>query len=247
MTYIKNNIELVPKPTHGLFKDLEGRVFTRLTVIGYLGQRRQRSHWLCQCECGNQSAVSATHLIMQHTRSCGCLHQESVKTMHITHGLAHTSTYDIWRGILTRCNNPNNHTYERYGGRGIRVCNSWMKFTNFLEDMGERPTGLSIDRINNNGHYSCGHCDECTENGWVTNGRWATTSEQANNTSRTHYITYQGKTQSLKFWAKELHINYGTLRNRIYQGWDIALALTSPLHTKGFAKTRQILVSIPLD
>jgi hypothetical protein len=113
-----------------------------------------------------------------HTRSCGCLGHEWTKSgkANLKHGQAKkgmiSPEHKIWQGIIKRCTNPNNHKWHRYGGRGIIVCNRWKIFENFLADMGERPKGLSIDRINNDGNYEPGNC------------RWATAKIQANNQTR---------------------------------------------------------------
>ena len=120
-----------------------------------------------------------------------------------------TGTYVSWYGMKTRCFNKNYKDYKYYGGRGIKVCNSWMKFENFFEDMGERPEGKTLDRIDNNGNY-------CKENCY-----WATRKEQANNRRSNRYLTYKGKTQNVSEWAEELNINKNDISNRLNLGWKI--------------------------
>lgn len=126
-----------------------------------------------------------------------------------THGKSRTKIYQIWLAMRQRCYHLTNKQYKYYGGRGIKVCDKWKKFENFFADMGERPEGLSLDRIDNNGNY-------CPEN-----CRWATRKEQSRNTGRNIRITLNGKTKVLKDWAKDTGINYYTLRGRLRKGWSI--------------------------
>lgn len=98
------------------------------------------------------------------------------------HGQSATTTYRSWKSAKARCFNPNNKQYAGYGGRGLMVCKRWrLSFEAFLEDMGERPEGRTLDRIDNDAHYSCGHCNECLQHGWQANCRWSTPQEQAFN------------------------------------------------------------------
>lgn len=149
----------------------------------------------------------------------------------------HNRLYRIWAGIRRRCNNPNVPNYKDYGGRGIKVCNEWNSFENF--EAWARSNGyadnLSIDRIDTNGDY-------CPEN-----CRWATDKEQANNKRNNKFITFNGKTQTMKQWAEELGINYSALKCRLQvYGWDIEKALEKELNeTRGkqytaFGKTQNI-------
>ena len=139
-----------------------GKVFHRLTVVQYAGvDKWHRALWLCKCECGNMTTVKGTHLRNGGTFSCGCWQQK--------HGLSTSLAYSSWCSMRNRCNNPNNIGYKWYGGRGITVCGRWMEFENFSADMGERPEGLTLERINNEEGYYPGNC------------KWATPKEQANN------------------------------------------------------------------
>ena len=131
--------------------------------------------------------------------------------------------YRIWIAMKSRCNNPSTASYERYGGRGIRVSSKWDTFEAFYEDMGPRPSKkYSIERINNDGDYEPGNC------------RWATESEQKRNTSQTHLITFNKRTQCMADWAKELGIAPHTLYNRL-QKWPLEIAMT----IKGRSTTRR--------
>ena len=114
-----------------------------------------------------------------------------------------------------RCNNPKNPDYPRYGGRGITVCERWMTFENFLADMGEKPRGQSIDRINNNGNYEPGNC------------KWATQREQVRNSSHMRLITCNGETLCFKDWAARLKISPSSLYRRLKRH-PIETALLTP-------------------
>lgn len=129
---------------------------------------------------------------------------------------------NCWYKMRYRCLNSKSPEYDKYGGRGIQICAGWGTFQSFHADLGNKPSPeYSIDRINNNGHYSCGKCNECIKNGWSMNCRWATPLQQSNNTRRNVRITKDGKTLTVTEWAKEMNVSVSTLRVRSARGLSL--------------------------
>lgn len=132
--------------------------------------------------------------------------------------MRNTPEYRIWVWMKQRCNNPNNTGYHKYGGRGIKVCKRWLRFESFYRDMGDRPKGLTLERINNSKGYFPDNC------------KWATWKEQANNSRKNVVIEYKGVKLTMAQWAEKLKINYRTLRYRLrIAHWPIEKALTMPI------------------
>lgn len=125
--------------------------------------------------------------------------------------------YNLWRDMLRRCSSPKCKIYKHYGGRGISVCGRWKTFTNFLKDMGEKPAGLSLERIDNDGDYEPG------------NVRWATQREQTLNKTNSRFLTFNGITLNFSVWADKVGISRPALHHRLSSGWTIDEALTIPV------------------
>lgn len=158
--------------------EMTGLRFGRLTVVSYDGYKHNQAKWRCQCDCGNETSVNGQPLRKGLVLSCGCYHKEIAikegqKTKKHGHGYG-TRTYKAWQGMRQRCENKNANSYEYYGGSGVIVCDRWSKFENFLEDMGECPESLTLDRINPYGDYEPSNC------------RWADFFVQ-NNNKRIHW------------------------------------------------------------
>lgn len=148
--------------------------------------RSKNGHRLAifRCECGNMFETSINHVRTNHTKSCGCL--KIKKPARITHGMANTRPYKIWAGIIKRCTNKKAQNYQYYGGRGIGVCNEWMLFVNFWNDMKDGyADNLTIDRIDTNRGYSKQNC------------KWSTRLEQSNNQRSNHLIEYNGEMKTI--------------------------------------------------
>src|SRR5687768_15266949 len=128
--------------------DLQGQRFGRWTVLSLaLRTGPGQSRWLCRCDCGTEAVVASDGLRKGRSRSCGCSKREPGSNGKVTHGHSvgnHSLTYRTWAGMKSRCTNPNEDNYHRYGGRGIRYCDRWEEFENFLADMGVKPRGMSL-------------------------------------------------------------------------------------------------------
>lgn len=185
---------------------------------------KSRSHgggpvrWVCICDCGTTKVVPVKLLKNGGTRSCGCLHRESLKRRRNYHGHSNTRTYRSWVSMLARCRNPALKTWNNYGARGISVCSRWQgNYLNFLEDMGERPPGTTLERNDVNGGY---HKDNC---------RWATAKEQSRNKRVSHRITIRGQEKTLVEWSEVSGLNTTTILGRLSRGWGEEDAVFKPL------------------
>lgn len=194
---------------------LPGERFGRLVVISVVDARTRK----CLCDCGTESIVLRCNLKTGNTQSCGCLRKEIEVIASLTHGQTSgkkwSPTYSVWHGMLQRCLNPKNPRWSDYGGRGITICAEWRQsFEAFLSDMGERPDGCSIDRIDNDGPYQKDNCV------------WVNSTQQNRNKRSNRKLTFNGKTLTLAEWAEETSIPYFTLHTRLRRGWTIEQALS---------------------
>lgn len=210
--------------------DLTGQQFDRLRVEHFLGiGSSQKSMWCCRCLCGGSRVVRGGDLQSGRTRSCGCRYKDAVNAHRFpaTHRQTHSREYTIWIGMRQRCTNPTVPDYPRYGGRGIQVCEQWAtSFPAFYADMGPAPPTMSLDRIDNNGHYAPENC------------RWATSTEQQNNKRDNRMYTWQTETQTLTQWAVAYDMPYDVVWRRITRGkWSLEQALTIPVRPKKSHKT----------
>ena len=208
---------ITPRPNRHYFSDLVNLRFGHLVVTRYAGIRNRNRSWECLCDCGNNTIVLGTNLRRGTTQSCGCLR----KIVATKHGMRYTAEYRIWKHMRGRCLCPTDASFDRYGERGISICQQWIdSFDSFYSDMGPRPSPKhSIDRIDNSLGYTPENC------------RWATSTIQANNRRSNHLVTYNGKTHTITEWAQIVGIKQPTLRKRLRNGWSIERALTTPLRT----------------
>jgi hypothetical protein len=203
--------------------EIIGKRFGLLEVREYTrSDLRSNRYYLCECDCGTVKEVRLDHMKRGSIASCRCAQREAVSASLTKHGNARvghaTREYHTWQNMKARCTNPRDAGYRNYGARGIQVCGRWMdSFENFLDDMGHRPEGRSLDRIDVNGDYEPSNC------------RWATIRQQARNTTRNVRLTHNGKTQCVADWADELGIKRFTLMARLHRGWSIQQALETPL------------------
>ncbi len=195
----------------------------------WVAQRAQRPnefgrHTLpCRCDCGTRKRVRISNLLCGSTLSCGCRTSDRMRT----HGLSKTPTYDSWEHMIARCYNKRNRFYKNYGGRGIGVCKRFRSFASFFAVMGERPTGLTIDRIANDGGYDCGKCADCRSRGVKKlNCRWATRLEQNGNTRKNMRLTFCGETHHQAEWSRITVIGSKTIEGRLKRGWSVERALS---------------------
>ena len=189
-----------------------GDKYNKLTAVKFSHRNKKyQSYWLFKCICGKEKNICVNNVKNGGTKSCGCIKKEQdLKNLNsVKHGMTETKIYRTWAAMKRRCLNKNNARYKDYGGRGIKVCEEWLEFENFFGDMGDKPKGKSLDRIDNNGNY-------CKEN-----CRWADIFTQMNNTRRNHLLTYERKTQTIAQWSEELGINSMIILYRINKGWSI--------------------------
>jgi hypothetical protein len=221
-------------------KDYSGLKMNYLTVVKRVADHIRPSgnrviRWLCRCVCGKTVEKDAQDIAKwiktgSRCKSCGCKKNEVLSKHFTLHGHTRankgkpTREYYTFKAMHDRCYNENNDSYPNYGGRGIEVCNRWQKcnngFKNFLQDMGPKPKGLTLERINTNGSYEPGNC------------KWATPKEQLNNTRLTIILEFNGLRLPLTSWAELLKVKEDTLRCRSIANWSDYRILATPIGEK---------------
>jgi hypothetical protein len=203
------------------FKDISGQRFGRVVAKTPIpkdrAEKSKHIYWNCECDCGNKFRTSATNLKTGHAKSCGCISKEKASMMRRTHSATSKEAapivrrlYRVWDGMKERCSNPNHVGFKDYGGRGIKVCEQWLNFSNFLSDMmPSYKSGLQIERMDNNGDYTPSNCT------------WATRKQECRNRRSNHMISFNGKIQCISAWAEELNICQYKISRIIRSGRDI--------------------------
>lgn len=206
--------------------DLSGKTYNELKALHREGSSpKGAALWRFRCSCGAEVVLPAGRVARGELRSCGHLgvaYRKSDKGWkkhgESSHSSTSSSTYITWQSMKSRCQNPNNPDYPRYGGRGVVVCERWQVYQNFLDDMGPRPDGHTLDRRENDKGYDKENC------------RWASAKEQARNrrSSSKLLLTHEGVTKSVYDWADEVGIDSNTLRRRVHLGWSTDRVLRTP-------------------
>lgn len=195
-----------------------GSVFSCLTYLGQEKYFNKTKKGLFRCSCGTEKYIGTHPVFHGKVKSCGCKTGELIAISQTTHGMSKQgkgSTFLSWNLLSQRCYNPKNPAYKNYGARGVIVCDRWRhSFENFLVDMGARPEGTTLDRINNDGNYEPANC------------RWATRVEQNRNTRRNKLFECGGEYKTLPELAEMKGISYVKLRHRVDEGVSLARALT---------------------
>lgn len=186
-------------------KSIVGERYSNLTVLEFSQTKNNNSHWICRCEiCGSKTEVSRPNLRSGNTKDCGCMRSEKLSKVNTKHGYAKSPTWSSWSKLRQRIKTKKNKTYA-----SIDYDKRWDSFDLFLQDMGERPNGHSIDRIDNTKGYYKENC------------RWATQKEQCRNRSSNVIINFNGKSMCASDWALEIGIHRDTIRRRIKKGLPI--------------------------
>lgn len=198
------------------FIDITGERFGKLIAKSFVGvvNGDNRTKWQCICDCGVELLVRSNNLRTGISKSCGCARKENTILANTKHGKSqNTREYYIWTNLRGRCNNKNSEDYPKYGGRGIKVCERWDNFSNFMEDMGKAPVGYSIDRIDVNGNYEPSNC------------RWADAKTQARNKTNNRLISANGIIKTMAEWAEIAGIDRRRIHSRIARGWTSEQAI----------------------
>jgi len=196
-------------------RDLTGVRFGKRTVVEYAGKDHHgHAQWACRCDCGKLSIARADALRRGSGDTCGC------RDSRFIHGNPEHPSYITWKSMINRCCNPNHPNYKNYGGRGITICEAWRDFRRFAADMGERPTGYTIERTDNDGGYTPENC------------KWATCIEQHRNTRANRFIEYRGRKITVAELAEIAGLKHSTVTRRLNNGWSVEDAATVGLRER---------------
>lgn len=192
------------------FRDISGVRFGTLVAESRISQSKNGTwKWSVACDCGQKEVVFITQLTSGMKVCCGTCRNEITRKQRTTHGMTKTREYQSWKAMKARCYNPEASHYDQYGGRGIKVCDQWKEsFEQFLKDMGLRPVGTSLERIDCDGDYKPDNC------------KWATAKEQASNRRNNATIDFNGEVLTVAEWSRRAGISTSTLLWRMRQGWS---------------------------
>ena len=214
-------VDLDPNITRRPRVDIAGKRYGRVLIERFAGWYKTRGgreipYYWAKCDCGKRFLKSGNAAWV--SVSCGCLAIERLRQSCLTHGhtigRSMTPTYRKWAAMMTRCFNPNVEKYAIYGGRGITVCPAWLTFDGFLRDMGESPSGMMLDRIDNDKGYGPENC------------RWVTPYESTCNRRCSRVIEFNGRRRLLTEWARDAGVSHSTLHRRLKAGWPMDQALS---------------------
>ena len=187
--------------------DMTGKRFSRLLVLRQADRKNGKVHWLCKCDCGKETIVHGTKLRNGHTKSCGCLQKDTISEIRKTHGHSRTPLYVRWTGIKQRCLNENHTSYNRYGGKGIHICEQWLDYEVFKEwaERNNYKPELELDRIDNSKGYNPENC------------RWVSKKMNSQNRDSKVMLSENTLTVTIKRLAKENSLTYTCLMSRYYR------------------------------
>ena len=203
--------------TMSAIKDHTGKKFGRLIVLSRAENRAGRTAWSCRCDCGATTIVTGLSLVTGHTQSCGCFQRDATSLANSKHGFARGQApeYYAWKGMIRRCTDKNNKFYKNYGGRGIVVCREWMDVERFMADMGKRPDGCSLERVDNDKGYCPSNC------------RWATRKEQERNKRSNRLVEFNGQKITLAEFSEKTGIPRDKIDRRLRNGWSVAAIMAT--------------------
>lgn len=219
-----------------MFKvDMAGQRYGRVLVLefSHRDKKLRQTKWKCLCDCGKVVILNGKTLRSGKSKSCGCYRSDLKRELayklgkrNITHGCTKTSEYLVWINMHNRCYKEKDCSYKYYGAKGVIVCDRWKEFTNFLEDMGNKPdSNYTLDRINPYGNYTPDNC------------RWVTKKDQQRNRREHKLLTHNGKTQCISIWAEEVGLTTNCLWRRIDNGWSVEKALSKPTRKRSLNLT----------